>query len=103
MYPKMQKLLLSLSLLLVSSPVFAAGSNMPWEQPIQQGLDSLQGPVAKSIAAGIIIVTGLAWPSAKRLAECAARCKSSSASRFAFSASSFFMTFFSFGGGALIP
>ena len=29
---------------------FAAGSNMPWEQPLQQILDSVQGPVAKIIA-----------------------------------------------------
>ena len=39
---------------------FAAGSNMPWEQPLQQILDSVQGPVAKIIAVLIIIGTGLA-------------------------------------------
>jgi len=33
---------------LVTAPAYAAGSNMPWEQPLQQILDSIQGPVAKS-------------------------------------------------------
>jgi TrbC/VIRB2 family. len=33
---------------------------MPWEQPLQQVLESVQGPVAKIIAVMVIIVTGLA-------------------------------------------
>ena len=37
----------------------AAGSNMPWEQPLNQILQSVEGPVAKIIAVIIIIVTGL--------------------------------------------
>src|SRR5205807_3614850 len=37
----------------------AAGTNMPWEQPLQQILDSVQGPVVKIIAVIIIIITGL--------------------------------------------
>ena len=31
---------------LVSAPAWAAGSNMPWEQPLNQILQSVQGPVA---------------------------------------------------------
>jgi type IV secretory pathway VirB2 component (pilin) len=65
----------------ISHAALAAGSNMPWEQPLQQVLDSVQGPVAKILAVIIIIVTGLTL---------------------AFAASSFFLGFFSFGGGALI-
>ena len=34
---------------LVTAPAYAAGSNMPWEQPLTQILDSIQGPVAKVI------------------------------------------------------
>jgi type IV secretion system protein TrbC len=41
------------------SPALAAGSNMPWEQPLNQILLSVEGPVAKIIAVIIIIVTGL--------------------------------------------
>ena len=41
------------------APAYAAGSNMPWEQPLNQILQSIEGPVAKIIAVIIIIVTGL--------------------------------------------
>jgi type IV secretion system protein VirB2 len=46
---------------LAVSPAFAAGSNMPWEQPLNQILQSVEGPVAKIIAVIIIIIitTGL--------------------------------------------
>ena len=37
------------------------GSNMPWEQPLQQILLSIEGPVSKIIAVIIIIVTGLSF------------------------------------------
>ena len=40
-------------------PAWAAGSNMPWEQPLNQILQSVEGPVAKILAVIIIIVTGL--------------------------------------------
>ncbi|MBI2714096.1 MAG: TrbC/VIRB2 family protein, partial [Rhizobiales bacterium] len=42
-----------------SSAAYAAGSSMPWEQPLQQILQSVEGPVAKIVAVIIIIVTGL--------------------------------------------
>src|SRR3546814_9957654 len=35
----------------------AAGSNMPWEAPLELLLESIQGPVARIIAVIIIIVT----------------------------------------------
>ena len=45
--------------MLARAPAWAAGSNMPWEQPLNQILQSVQGPVAKIIAVIIIIITGL--------------------------------------------
>ncbi|MFN5689539.1 TrbC/VirB2 family protein, partial [Bradyrhizobium sp.] len=45
--------------MLLSAPAWAAGSNMPWEQPLNQILQSVEGPVAKIMAVIIIIVTGL--------------------------------------------
>ena len=45
--------------LLYAAPAYASGSSMPWEQPLQQILQSIEGPVAKVIAVIIIIVTGL--------------------------------------------
>ena len=44
---------------LTTVPAWAAGSNMPWEQPLNQILQSVEGPVAKIIAVIIIVVTGL--------------------------------------------
>ena len=37
----------------------AAGSGMPWEAPLTQILESVEGPVARIVAVIIIIVTGL--------------------------------------------
>jgi type IV secretory pathway VirB2 component (pilin) len=43
----------------VFGPALAAGSNMPWEQPLQQILQSIEGPVTKVVAVIVIITTGL--------------------------------------------
>ena len=43
----------------IAASAQAAGSGMPWEEPLQQVLESVQGPVAKIVAVIIIIVTGL--------------------------------------------
>ena len=48
-----------LAFALMTAPAHAAGSNMPWEQPLQQILDSIQGPVAKILSVIVIVVTGL--------------------------------------------
>ncbi|SRR5712692_10569120 len=89
-------------LLVATAPALAAGSNMPWEQPLQQILQSIEGPVTKIIAVIIIIVTGLslafgdAGGGFRRLIQIVFGLS------IAFAASSFFLSFFSFGGGALI-
>lgn len=50
---------LGLALLIAVDTAHASGGGMPWEGPIQQIIDSVSGPVAKAIAVGAIIVTGL--------------------------------------------
>src|SRR3546814_13684708 len=51
---------INLGLLLgIAGPAHAAGYGMPWEEPHQQVLESVQAPVAKNVAVIIIIVTGL--------------------------------------------
>ncbi|TIX96950.1 MAG: conjugal transfer protein TrbC, partial [Mesorhizobium sp.] len=45
--------------LMVAPAANAAGSSMPWEQPLEKILQSIEGPVSKIIAVIIIIVTGL--------------------------------------------
>ena len=80
----------------------AAGSNMPWEQPLQQILDSVQGPVAKILAVMIIVVTGLSLAFGDTSGGFRRLIQIVFGITIAFAASSFFLTFFSFGGGALV-
>jgi len=92
----------ALPVLALPAPAHAAGSNMPWEQPLQQILQSIEGPVTKVVAVIIIIATGLSLAFGdsgggfRRLVQIVFGLS------IAFAASSFFLSFFSFGGGALI-
>jgi len=95
--------LLTIALPLLSArPAHAAGSNMPWEQPLQQVLESVEGPVAKIIAVIIIITTGLTLAFGDTSGGFRRLVQIIFGLSIAFAASSFFLTFFSFGGGALI-
>jgi type IV secretory pathway VirB2 component (pilin) len=88
--------------MLVATPAFAAGSNMPWEGPLQAILDSIQGPVARIVAVIIIIVTGLTLAFGDTSGGFRKLIQIVFGLTIAFAASSFFLTFFSFGGGAVI-
>ena len=85
-----------------TAPAYAAGSNMPWEQPLQQILDSIQGPVAKIIAVIVIIITGLTLAFGESSGGFRKLIQIVFGLSIAFAASSFFLSFFSFGGGVLI-
>jgi type IV secretion system protein VirB2 len=80
----------------------AAGSSMPWEQPLQSILDSVQGPVAKIVAVIIIIVTGLSLAFGDTSGGFRRLIQIVFGLSIAFAASSFFLTFFSFAGGAVV-
>ena len=88
--------------LFIAPVAHASGSSMPWEAPLQSILDSVEGPVAKIVAVIIIVVTGLTLAFGdtgggfRRLIQIVFGIS------IAFAASSFFLSFFSFGGGALI-
>ena len=84
------------------TPAFAAGSNMPWEQPLQQILESVQGPVSKIIAVIIIITTGLSLAFGDTSGGFRRLIQIVFGLSIAFAASSFFLSFFSFGGGAVV-
>jgi type IV secretion system protein TrbC len=81
---------------------YAAGSGMPWEAPLQRILESIEGPVAKVVAVVTIILTGLSLAfgdmggGLRRLIQIVFGLS------IAFAATSFFLSFFSFAGGALI-
>ncbi len=87
---------------IVTDAANAAGSGMPWEAPLQRILESIEGPVAKVVAVVIIIVTGLSLAfgdmggGLRRLIQIVFGLS------IAFAATSFFLSFFSFAGGALI-
>ncbi|MBS0276055.1 MAG: TrbC/VIRB2 family protein [Proteobacteria bacterium] len=87
---------------LVTAPAYAAGTNMPWEQPLSQILDSIQGPVAKVVSVIIIIVTGLTLAFGETSGGFRRLIQIVFGLSIAFAASSFFLTFFQFGGGALV-
>jgi type IV secretion system protein VirB2 len=83
-------------------PAYAAGSSMPWEAPLQKILESIEGPVAKIIAVIIIIVTGLTLAFGDTSGGFRRLIQIVFGLSIAFAASSFFLSFFSFGGGALL-
>lgn len=88
--------------LMLASSAHAAGSGMPWEAPLQKVLDSVQGPVAKIVAVIIIITTGLTLAFGETAGGFRRLIQIVFGLSIAFAASSFFLSFFSFGGGALI-
>ncbi|PXA94412.1 conjugal transfer protein TrbC [Nostoc sp. 3335mG] len=88
--------------LLAAAQSYASGTGMPWEEPLQQVLESVQGPVAKIVAVIIIIVTGLTLAFGETAGGFRRLIQIVFGLSIAFAASSFFLSFFSFGGGALL-
>ncbi|MCF8707889.1 TrbC/VirB2 family protein [Rhizorhapis sp. SPR117] len=88
--------------LLAASPAHAGGSSMPWEGPLESILESVEGPVAKIVAVIIIIVTGLSLAFGDTSGGFRRLIQIVFGLSIAFAASSFFLSFFSFGGGALV-
>ena len=86
----------------LAAPATAAGSSMPWEAPLESILESIQGPVARIVAVIIIIVTGLALAFGDTSGGFRKLVQIVFGLSIAFAASSFFLTFFSFSGGAVV-
>ncbi|MCI4030092.1 TrbC/VirB2 family protein [Dickeya dianthicola] len=95
-------LLLAAAMLTMAGTAKAAGSSMPWEGPLQSILDSIQGPVARIIAVIIIISTGLALAFGDTSGGFRKLIQIVFGLSIAFAASSFFLSFFSFSGGAIV-
>ncbi|KAA8917936.1 conjugal transfer protein TrbC [Xanthomonas sontii] len=100
--PAVQGLMLAALLLLLAGTAQAAGSSMPWEGPLQSILESIQGPVARIVAVIIIISTGLALAFGDTSGGFRKLIQIVFGLSIAFAASSFFLSFFSFSGGALV-
>ena len=86
----------------MAAPAYASGSSMPWETPLDSILKSIEGPVAKIVATMIIISTGLALAFGDTSGGFRRLIQIVFGLSIAFAASSFFLSFFSFGGGALV-
>ena len=91
-----------LSLLALSQTAHAAGGGMPWEGPLTQILDSLSGPVARIIGVIAIIMTGLGIAFGEGGGGLRKLLFIVFGLSIAFSASTFFLAFFGFGGGVVI-
>ena len=87
---------------LLATPAHAAGTGMPWEGPLDQILQSIEGPVARIVAVIIITLTGLTLAFGETSGGFRKLIQIVFGLSIAFAATSFFLTFFSFGGGALI-
>lgn len=87
---------------LMTAPAYAAGSNMPWEAPLTAILESIQCPVARIIAVIIIIITGLTLAFGDTSGGFRRLIQIVFGLSIAFAASSFFLTFFAFTGGAVV-
>ena len=100
--PARQGLLLAALLLVLAGPAPAAGSSLPWAGPLQSILESIQGPVARIVAVIIIIATGLALAFGDTSGGFRKLIQIVFGLSIAFAASSFFLSFFSFSGGAVV-
>ena len=100
--PARRGLLLAALMLLLAGTAQAAGSSMPWESPLQSILESIQGPVARIVAVIIIIATGLALAFGDTSGGFRKLIQIVFGLTIAFAASSFFLSFFSFSGGAVV-
>ncbi|PQA89784.1 TrbC/VirB2 family protein [Hyphococcus luteus] len=85
-----------------AGPAHAAGTGMPWEGPLDQILQSIEGPVARIVAVIIITLTGLTLAFGETSGGFRKLIQIVFGLSIAFAATSFFLTFFSFGGGALV-
>ena len=96
------RLAATLIVLAFAVPAYAAGAGLPWEAPLERILQSIEGPVAKAVAVIVIILTGLTLAFGdmgggfRRLIQVVFGLS------IAFAATSFFLSFFSFAGGAVI-
>ncbi|CAM3958689.1 Conjugal transfer protein TrbC [Bordetella tumbae] len=100
--PAHHGLLMAAVMLLSIGTAKASGSSMPWESPLQSILESIQGPVARIVAVIIIIATGLALAFGDTSGGFRKLIQIVFGLSIAFAASSFFLSFFSFSGGAMV-
>jgi len=98
----LQAALLLTAVIVLAPAAHAAGTGMPWEGPLDQILQSIEGPVARIVSVIIITLTGLTLAFGETSGGFRKLIQIVFGLSIAFAATSFFLTFFSFGGGALV-
>ncbi len=86
----------------IAVPAYAAGTGMPWEQPLQQVLDSITGPVARAAAVIAIVISGCGIMFSEGGGGVRKLAFVGLGIAIIFAAASFFLQFFGFAGGAQI-
>ncbi len=88
--------------LMAAHPAMAGGSGMPWEGPLQKIVESVTGPVVQVAAVIAVVIFGAGIA----MSESGSGMRRGVAGLFglsiAFAASTFFLDFFGFAGGAEI-
>ena len=91
-----------LSGLMISGPAVAGGSGMPWEGPLQQIVESITGPVVQAAAVVAVVVFGAGIAMSENGSSMRRGLGIMFGLSIAFAASTFFLDFFGFAGGAEI-
>ena len=94
--------LLGAVLIMLAAPAHAAGTGMPWEQPLQQVLDSITGPVARAAAVIAIVIAGAGIMFSEGGSGVRKLAFVGLGIAIMFAAVSFFLQFFGFAGGAVV-
>ncbi|WP_312205196.1 MULTISPECIES: TrbC/VirB2 family protein [Brevundimonas] len=87
---------------LAAGAAVAGGSGMPWEGPIQQVVQSITGPVVQAAAVIAVVLFGIGVAMSESGSSMRRALGILFGLTIAFAASTFFLDFFGFAGGAEI-
>lgn len=90
------------TVLLLTSPAYAAGTGMPWEGPLQQVVDSLTGPVARAAGVVAIVIAGMGIMFTEGGSGVRKLAFVGLGIALMFAAATWGLTFFGFAGGAVL-
>lgn len=88
--------------LLLASPAWSGGAGMPWEGPLQQIVESVTGPVVQAAAVIAVVIFGAGIAMSEGGSGIRRGLGILFGLSIAFAASTFFLDFFGFAGGAEI-
>jgi len=88
--------------LVVAAPALAGGAGMPWEGPLQQIVESVTGPVVQAAAVVTVVIFGAGIAMSEGGSGMRRGLGILFGLSIAFAASTFFLDFFGFAGGAEI-